>query len=93
LWLAGFLGEQGLLKEPPVVASDSSSALQLAGRVGQGRLKHVEVRLLALQHWTRQGRLRLRKVATADNIADVLTKHVGRPILDRLLPALGLGAP
>ena len=92
LWLAGFLTEQGLLKEPPVIVGDSSSALQLASRVGQGRLKHVEVRLLALQHWHGQGRLRLRKVATADNVADILTKHVPRAILDKLLPYLGLGA-
>ena len=32
-----------------VVWRDSSSALQLAHRQGMGRLKHVEVRLLAIQ--------------------------------------------
>ena len=90
LWLAGFLMEQGLLKEPPIVAGDSSSALQLASRVGHGRLKHVEVRLLALQHWHSEGRIRLRKIPTADNGADILTKHVTKAILEHLIPMLGL---
>ena len=78
LGVHAFLVEQGLSKEPPVVWGDSSSALQLAHRQGTGRLKHVEVRLLAIQSWVSMGRLRLQKVLSADNVADVLTKHVSR---------------
>eukprot|EP00975_Prorocentrum_lima_P010115 2155992-Prorocentrum_lima.AAC.1 len=62
LGLHAFLVEQGFVKEPPVIYGDSSSALQLAGRKGCGRLKHVEVRLLALQQWRQDGRIILRKV-------------------------------
>jgi hypothetical protein len=85
-----FLVEQNLVREPPVVAGDSSSALQLAGRRGQGRLKHVEVRLLALQQWCQEGRLRLRKVASADNEADLMTKHVPRATWKWLAGRIGL---
>ena len=49
LWLAGFLMEQKLTTVPPTIWGDSSSALAPAQRTGQGRLKHVEVRPLALQ--------------------------------------------
>ena len=78
LGVHAFLVEQGLSKESPVVWGDSSSALQLAHRQGTGRLKHVEVRLLAIQSWVSMGRLRLQKVLSADNVADALTKHVSR---------------
>ncbi len=77
--------------EPPLVYSDSSSALTLVGRKGQGRLKHVEIRLLAIQDWKEEGRLRLGKVATLDNLSDLLTKHVTRSTIELLRPRLGLG--
>ena len=65
---------QGFSKEPPVVWGDSLSALQLAHRQGTGRLKFVEVRLVAMQSWVSMGRLRLQKVLIAENVADVLNK-------------------
>ena len=34
----------------------------MATRLGLGRLKHVEIKHFALQHWLRQGRLSLDKV-------------------------------
>ena len=91
--LAAFLTEQVWCDEPPLVFSDSSSALTLTGRRGQGRLKHVEVRLLAIQDWREQKRITAAKVGTEENIADVLTKYVSRSILETLLPLLGLGEP
>ncbi len=91
LQLASLLAEQGWAVEPPLVYSDSSSALTLVGRKGQGRLKHVEIRLLAIQDWKEEGRLRLGKVATLDNLSDLLTKHVTRSTIELLRPRLGLG--
>ena len=89
--VAAFLKEQRLCDEPPLIHSDSSSALALARKHGQGRLRHVEVRLLALQDWQAEGRIRLQKVASEHNLADVLTKWVSRLILAALLPQIGLG--
>ena len=43
-----------------------------------GRMKHVQVRDLALQQWIADGRLTLQKVARSANAADLLTKHVNR---------------
>ena len=90
LWLSAFLKEQYLAKEALVLYGDSSSALMLAQREGQGRLKHVEARLLALQQWHREGRLRMVKLACADNVADLMTKHVSRPTWETLAPRIGL---
>lgn len=50
LYLATLLADLGLPAQGvPRRYCDSSSALQVAGRRGHGRLKHVEIRLLSLQ--------------------------------------------
>ena len=73
--------EQGFAKEPPVVCTgcvygDKSSALLLATPTGAGRLKHAEVRQLAIRSRVAVKRLRLMKVQGAEDVADVLTMHV-----------------
>jgi hypothetical protein len=93
LQLIALLTEQGWCADPPLIYCDSSSALQLTGRRGQGRLKHVEVRLLAIQDWRQAGRLTTAKIDTSKNISDVLTKHVVRATLEALRPLLGIGEP
>ena len=92
LGIHAFPVEQGFPKEPPVWYGDSSSALQLANGTGAGRLKHVEVRLLAIQSRVAAGRLRLVKVESAENVADVLTKHVSRDTWEKPCARLSLRA-
>ena len=41
-------------------------------------LKHLKVRLLAIESWVSTGHLRLQKVQSAENVAAVVTKHVSR---------------
>ena len=59
-------------------------------RVWKHRMKHVQVRDLALQQWIADGRLTLQKVASSANAADLLTKHVSQNVLQSLVPKLGL---
>jgi hypothetical protein len=72
------LAEQGWAVEPPLVYSDSSSTPTLVGRKGSGHLKYVEIRMLVIHDEKEEGRLRLSKVATLDNLSDLLKKHVIR---------------
>ena len=55
---------------------DSTAAMGTATRQGLGRMKHVQVRDLALQQWIADGRLTLQKIASSANAADLLTKRV-----------------
>ena len=73
-----------------VLRSDSTAAMGTATRFGLGRMKHVQVRDLALQQWIADGRLTLQKVTSAMNAADLLTKHVSLNVLQSLVPKLGL---
>jgi len=93
LWVYSLLHEQTQLTVPPVLYSDASSALALVGRRGTGRLRHIEVKFLAIQEWISKGRLVVRKIASADNTADILTKYVDKKTLERHLVLLGVMRP
>ena len=64
------------IEAKPTIHGDSSSALTLASRAGMDKLKHVEIRLLAIQDWVASGRLMLSKISTADNTVDLATKYL-----------------
>ena len=55
---------------------------------GPGRLKHVEIKHFALQHWIRQVRLNLDKVTTTEQLADIMTKPFSFQTLSTLAPKI-----
>jgi len=92
MFLATFLREQGLLAETdvPTVYSDSSSAVRTANRIGLSRMKHIELRYMALQHWRRQRRIQVAHVPGDQNVADFLTKYTSADIHKRCCDDCGL---
>ena len=58
---------------------DSDSARHNLQRRGPGELKHIVIRCLALQRWTRGKRPSVGRVDTKDNRADLHTKHLDGP--------------
>ena len=53
-------------------------------------MKHIELRCLAIQQWREEKRLEVRKVASEDNAADLLTKPMTFAKLTKFSRALGL---
>ena len=54
-------------------------------RLGPGRrAKHLEVQTLWVRQLEKIGLISLNKLDTLENVADVLTKHVPRAVLDKL---------
>ena len=74
LYVSSLLNDIGLSVDVPTLWGDSSSAIALVGRKGPGRLRHMEIRWLALQSWQQAGRVRVRKISGQTNPADYLTK-------------------
>jgi hypothetical protein len=56
------------------VRCDSSSARAIALRLGVGRLKHLDVKLLWIQEVLKQPHMKLTSIKSADNPADIGTK-------------------
>ena len=65
------------------VLTDSSAAKGIASRRGLGKVRHIEVNQLWVQEKVASGAIELSKVQGEVNIADSLTKHVGRDIIER----------
>ena len=68
---------------------DSSAALAVTARKGNGKLRHVKVGHLWIQEVAEREEISYRKVAGEVNPADLLTKHLPATTRDRLLPMLG----
>ena len=72
------------------VYADSSAALGIAQRSGQGKLRHLRVQALWVQEVRCARRLKYKKVLGSRNPADLLTKHVPRELLNAHLRTLGV---
>ena len=73
------------------VHTDSTAGKSIASRFGTGkRTKHIELRYLYMQNLIDAGMLRVCKIGTKDNCADLLTKYVSTETLQSLLNRLGL---
>ena len=55
-----------------------------------GKVRHLDVTDLWVQQKVRSGAVDLVKVAGADNPADIMTKYVGREILEKMLGLLNM---
>ena len=87
------LGMQSMLRDMGTEATvtvevDSSAAIGVIGRIGLGKLRHIEVQDLWLQHATRSGKIAVRNVKGEHNDADLGTKPLTfeaiRVIMDRM---------
>ena len=76
------------------VWTDSSSAKAIMQRLGPGRrAKHLEVKTMWVQRLNKIGLISLNKLGTLENVADLLTKHVPRAVLDNLAGMMGFTFP
>ena len=70
--------------------TDSSAAKSLVSRSGPGKKsKHIELKYLFLQELIQDGQVRIRKVGTHDNYADLMTKYLSGDTTRKHAYALG----
>ena len=75
------------------LVSDSSAARSFSSRRGLGRQRHVQTRFLWVQERIALKHFTIGVVKTKDNVADVLTKPLSGPDMDRHLAKLGMIFP
>ena len=71
-----------------IVESDSSSAKVFASGRDLGKQRHVQTRYLWMQDMVAANSCDIKKVPTADNISDTLTKAIDRKTLDKHLKTM-----
>lgn len=75
IWLKGITQELGIDQHSVNILCDSQSALHLSkNQVFHERTKHIDVRLHFIRDVVNEGKIKLCKVSTEDNAADMLTK-------------------
>ena len=83
--------EMGMQVGGVVLLTDASAAKAMAEKSSiPNRVKHMMIRYLFLQQLVRERRIALQKVGTEENRADLMTKAVTAPILEKLRGSLGL---
>ena len=67
--------------------SDSTAAIGISQRRGLGKVKHMHTQYLWMQERIRAGDF------ADNNVADLFTKHLARPKLDKFMSKLGFRVP
>ena len=80
VFLRGILAELGCEQESPtVIGVDNQGAIALAENyISNSRTKHIERRHLKVRELTEQFVVRPEFVPTDENVADIMTKPLGR---------------
>ena len=96
VWLRYLLKELELLdkKRPTTMFCDNSAAVQIAkNRKLSRQTKHLEVDYFIVRQFVENKKLYIRKIASKYNLADVMTKPLGRKKFEQFRLALGVGIP
>ena len=91
-WLSTLLQELGYPQQGPTLWCDNMSTIALARDNGvyHARTKHIDLRFFFIRDMVQEGTIRVRHVTSAENVADIFTKALGREDHHRLLARLGL---
>ena len=73
----------------PVLAIDAKATEHILHRQGIGKLKHIDVAYLWIQDEVRSHRLKVRRVRSEDNIADLGTKPLSKTIIAKHCLTMG----
>ena len=73
--------------------SDSSAAIGMSHRRGLGKVKHLHTQYLWVQERVRSGDFLLHKERTDRNRADLMTKYLTRPVMDKFMAMIGYHVP
>ena len=87
LGMLQLLEDWGVSREAKVYV-DSSAAIGITQRKGNGKLRHVKVGMLWVQEKVEDGELQVVKVLGARNPADAMTKHLAGSRIDELMTML-----
>ena len=73
------------VQEPTTIYVDNRSAIAMgSGLQSSSRTKHIEIRLHYTRHLVREGSIQLKWIQSSDNIADIMTKPLGRVAYEKL---------
>ena len=92
IWLAHLVRDLGIAVEMPTLHCDSQSAILLTkSPIFHAKTRHIEVKYHFIREMLEDKLMKLVKVHTADNLADLLTKSLPPKRFARCGALLGVG--
>ncbi|KAH9668238.1 hypothetical protein KPL70_021339 [Citrus sinensis] len=92
LWLRGLISELGKMQRTVSIFCDSSSAIHLCKNPAHHeKTKHIDIKLHFIRHEVSRGDVKMVKIHTDVNPADILTKAVPVAKFEFSLDLVGLG--
>ena len=85
--------ESGITDGPALInlRTDSSAAKSLVSRTGLGRkTRHIQMKYLYLQDLIQDGQVKIFKIGTHENIADLMTEYLAGNVIVKLSEMLGV---
>ena len=80
-----------IVKLPVVIFEDNQSTIKLGNNpIHSNRTKHIDVRYHKIQEWVRDKAVKLEYMSTAEMTADIMTKSVGKILIERFREKMGL---
>lgn len=93
VWLKGMISDLNIVQDVVVVRCDSQSALYLMKhQTFHERSKHIDVRLHFIREIVEKGEIKMEKVSTEENAADMLTKALPSSKFVHCLELVGLSS-
>ena len=90
LGLRALVRDMGVAVDAPTkVKMDASAGLGITHRRGAGRIRHIHTPALWIKRAHQVGHVLAEKLDGKDNVADLGTKHVEAPVLQKLMPRCG----
>jgi hypothetical protein len=91
LYFKSLLEEITQIELPMKVKIDNQGAMFIAeNEVNNKRTKHIDIRFHAIRDWIKKGFFKLFYVSTEENMADLLTKPLGKIKVEKFRTMLGL---
>ncbi|GJZ40805.1 hypothetical protein Tco_0587691 [Tanacetum coccineum] len=91
LWMKQALINYDIRLDDVPIICDNKGAIDLSKNpVKHSRTKHIEIRHHFLRDNVQKGNISIEKVASEDNIADILTKPLKRKVFNYLRLGLGM---
>ena len=92
IWIHGLINDLGILQEHINMFCDSESAICLSkNKIHHARTKHIDVHFHFIREIISEGDIRLLKIGTSDNPADMLTKVIAREKFWHCLDFINVG--
>ena len=92
IWLRSFLSALGVqTSSPTVIMDDNQGAIALAQNpVHHARTKHIDVKIHFIRDCIKNKVIEVQYVPIADQVADIMTKALARPLFRKLSSELGI---